>query len=102
MIKVLIKRQVKAQDYKTLIGLTLDLRAAALHQPGYVSGETVVRGEDPVEVLAIGTWMSEDHWKAWRTSEQRHEIEDLVLPLLVRPAEVTVYNVPSDVPLEEG
>ncbi len=102
MIKVLIKRQVKAQDYKKLIGLMLDLRAAALHQPGYVSGETVCRGEDPVEVLAIGTWLTEDHWKAWRTAEQRQELEDIVLPLLVKPAELSVYNVPPDVPLEEG
>ena len=83
MIKVLIKRHVKAEDYQRLIGLLLDLRAAALRQPGYVSGETVVRGEDPVEVLAIGSWLTGDHWKAWSTSEQRHELEDMVAQLLV-------------------
>ncbi len=102
MVKVLIKRYVRAHDSDRLIGLLLDLRAAALHQPGYVSGETVTRGEDPVEVLAIGTWLSEDHWKAWSTSEQRHELEDMVTALLVGEAEVGVYNIPHDMPLEEG
>lgn len=102
MVKVLIKRYVRARDSSRLLGLLLDLRAAALHQPGYVSGETVMRGDDPVEVLTIGEWLTEDHWKAWSTSEQRHGLGDMVTPLLVGEAETAVYNIPHDVPLEEG
>jgi len=102
MVKVLIKRYVGVRDRNRLLGLLLDLRAGALHQPGYVSGETVIRGEDPVEVLTIGGWLTEDHWRAWLTSEQRHGLENMVSPLLVGEAEIAVYNVPHDVPLEEG
>jgi len=101
MMKVLIKRRVRAENYQSLMGLLLDLRAAAIRQPGYVMGETVVRGEDPMEVLAIGTWLTEDHWRAWSTSQQRHELEAMVTPLLVGEAEVSVYNVPQDAASEE-
>ncbi len=102
MIKVLIKRNVRPQDYQSLFGLLLDLRAAAIRQPGYVMGETVVRGEDPIEVLAIGTWLTEEHWRAWRTSQQRNELEEMVNPLLVGDAEVSVYQVAQEAVSEEG
>ena len=95
MIKVLLKRRVKPEDYDKLIELLKDLRGVALHQPGYVTGETLVRGEDPVEVLAIGSWVSQEHWRAWSTSQQRIELEDMVTPLLVDRAEITIYTVPS-------
>lgn len=95
MIKVLLKRRVKPENYDKLIELLKDLRGVALHQPGYVTGETLVRGEDPVEVLAIGSWVSQEHWRAWSTSQQRIELEDMVTPLLVDRAEITIYTVPS-------
>lgn len=95
MIKVLLKRRVKPDDYNKLLDLLKDLRGVALHQPGYLTGETLVRGEDPVEVLAIGSWVSEEHWKAWSTSQQRIELEDMVSPLLVERPEITIYSVPA-------
>lgn len=98
MIKVLLKRRVSPQNYKRLMGLLSDLRALALRQPGYVSGETLIRGTDPLEILAIGTWISEESWNAWKTSQKRIEISDLVNPLLVGEVETTVYRVPGEGP----
>jgi len=96
MIKVILKRQVRPQNYGRLIGLLRDLRATALHQPGYITGETVVRGDNPVEVLAIGSWLSERHWRAWSTSQARNELESMVDPLLIEKTEATIYEVPEE------
>ncbi len=94
MIKVFLTRRVRAENYERVMGLLTDLRAVALHQPGYVTGETVVRGEDPIEVLAIGTWLAEEHWQAWSTSKERLEIEDMIAPLLAGEPNAVVYRVP--------
>ena len=96
MIKVFLKRHVKAENYRTMMLYLLDLRAAALHQPGYVMGETLIRGENPVELLTIGTWISEEHWKAWETSPERLALENMVDPLMEGDIEATVYSVPDE------
>lgn len=96
MMKVLIKRNVRPENLERLTDLLLDLRAAAVRQPGYVMGETLVRGENPVEVLAIGTWLSPEHWRAWSTSQQRLELEAMVTSLLIGDAEVLVYSIAHD------
>ncbi len=44
MIKVIIERQVKKGEDISL--LLLELRAAAMCHPGYVSGETLLSTED--------------------------------------------------------
>jgi len=96
MIKVFLRRRVRPENYRTTILFLLDLRAAALHQPGYLMGETLVRGESPIELLTIGTWLSEEHWKAWKTSEERLALENMVDPLLETEVETTVYSVPDE------
>ena len=96
MVKVLLTRQVKQENYPRVVGLLADLRAAALHQPGYVTGETIVRGENPIEVMAIGTWVAEEYWNAWSTSEARIEIEDMIAPLLEGKPTVAVYHTPQE------
>ena len=94
MIKVLLERKVPKDKYSKLIGLLNDLRAESLHQPGYVSGETLVKGEDPIEVLVISTWISEDHWKAWTTNEQCIELDQMIDSFLGAPTRFTVYKAP--------
>ncbi len=94
MIKVFLTRRVRAENYERVMGLLTDLRAVALHQPGYVTGETVVRGDDPIEVVAIGTWLAEEHWQAWSTSKERLEIEDMIAPLLAGEPSAAIYRVP--------
>ena len=96
MIKVFIKRRIIPGNYHRLLKLMLELRIMATRQPGYVTGETLVRGKDPIEVLAIGTWISEEHWKAWSTAQQRIEITNMIIPLLEGGVETTVYSIPYE------
>jgi antibiotic biosynthesis monooxygenase (ABM) superfamily enzyme len=96
MIKVLLTRRVKAENYQRVLGLLSDLRAAAKRQPGYMGGETLARGRDPIEVLAVGTWLGEDCWTAWSTCQERIEIEDFVEPLIEGEASAAVYHLPEE------
>jgi len=73
-----------------------DMRAAALHQPGYVTGETLMRGNNPVELLVIGTWISEAYWKAWETAPERLELENIVDSLLEGEVQTTIYKIPEE------
>ncbi|MDD4860331.1 MAG: antibiotic biosynthesis monooxygenase [Dehalococcoidales bacterium] len=93
MIKVLLERQVKRADFPKILEHLQDLRAAALYQPGYVFGETLLKGDDPVEVLVISTWASEEHWNAWLTSEERIELESANSHLLLDETKISVYKI---------
>ncbi len=94
MIKVLLERRVNKENYAKLIGHLMDLRAAALYKKGYISGETLVKGDNPIDVITISTWISEDHWKAWTTSEERIELNDIVESLVDGETKVSIYAVP--------
>jgi heme oxygenase (mycobilin-producing) len=96
MIKVLLERQVTKKNYNKLMEQLIDLRTAALRQPGYISGETLVKGNDPIDVMTISTWMSEDYWKAWTTARVRIELNDLVNRLIEGEAKVGIYKVSFD------
>jgi heme-degrading monooxygenase HmoA len=94
MIKVLQERRVSKENYGKLLEHLIDLRAAALHQQGYLTGETLVKGDNPIEVLTISSWISEDHWKAWTTSEERIELNDVIDRLIEGEARTSVYSAP--------
>lgn len=96
MIKVLVERRVRREKYSKLITDLTDLRAACLHQPGYVTGETLVKGNDPVDVLVISTWISEAHWKAWATSEARIVINDLLTQIIEGEPRINIYKLASE------
>ncbi len=94
MIKVLVERKVAPANYAKLISHLTDLRAAALHQPGYLSGETLVKGEDVIDVLTISTWVSKEHWQAWTTSKQRIELNDVTESLTEGSSRISIYTLP--------
>ena len=96
MIKVLIERCSKPGKEQALEGLLKDLRAASLHEPGYVSGETLIGLDDPTSFLVISTWSRLEAWNAWKNSQARLDLIDLVTPLLTGEPTVRIYNVPVD------
>ena len=51
VIKVIIERQVKKGE--NLAPLLRELRATAIHQPGYVTGETLVDTEDSSNIVVV-------------------------------------------------
>jgi heme oxygenase (mycobilin-producing) len=79
MIKVMVDRTTSDVDRMT--PFLLELRAAAMQNPGYVSGETLVNGENPHNVITISTWSDIDDWYAWETSPERAKIYDKIGPI---------------------
>lgn len=90
MIKVFIERHAK--DSKSLLSLLGKLRAIAMQQPGYISGETLVSTENNSIITVISTWQSLKDWKAWEKSEVRANLEQLIEPRLVKKPKISTYR----------
>jgi len=91
-IDVIIKRKVNAgHQAKQLVPLILKLRAMALNQPGYISGQTLSNIENPEECLVVGRWESIDDWNRWLNSKDRAEINNRIESLTGVPTEYSIY-----------
>jgi heme-degrading monooxygenase HmoA len=76
--KILIKRKFKKGKQKEIIALLRELRSGALHQPGYISGETLTSKEDPQTMMVIGTWQDMDSWNNWKRNITRQTLEQML------------------------
>ena len=76
--KILIKRKFKPGKKKEIIALLRELRAGALHQPGYISGETLTSREDPLTMMVIGTWQDMESWNSWKRNNTRQTLEQML------------------------
>jgi len=75
-VKIFIKRTVMEDKALDLLPLFRRLRNLATHQPGYISGETLRRIDDPNEYLVISTWQSFDNWREWVVNPERIETQN--------------------------
>ena len=76
--RILIRRRFRKGNREEIFALLRQFRAAALNQPGYISGETLSVGEDPQTVLVIGTWDDLGSWKKWQASTTRKALEQML------------------------
>lgn len=76
--KILIKRKFQKGKQKEIIALLRELRSLALHQPGYISGQTLVSNDDPQTLLVIGTWYNMESWHKWKENDARKKIEKML------------------------
>ena len=85
--KILIKRRFKEGKTKQIVALLNELRARAMHQPGYISGETLSQKGFPNNMVIIGTWQDMDDWHRWRDSDERHKFEAMLELYQERPTD---------------
>jgi len=90
-VKILIKRTIGQQVVPVLRPLIVELRAHAMKQPGYISGETLKCIDRPGEYLVISTWDSLDDWKKWLNSQDRKILEDKIESITGSSAEYATY-----------
>ncbi len=76
--KILIKRRFKKGKQKEIIALLRELRGGALHQSGYISGETLTSSEDPQVLMVIGTWQDMESWYNWKQNNTRQTLEKMM------------------------
>jgi heme-degrading monooxygenase HmoA len=93
MVRVVIQRHLKEGKKADLMPLLRELRAAAMSQPGYITGETLANTGDPSIVSVLSTWRSLEDWKAWEKSEPRIRLYNKIEALLVEKPKVNVYQV---------
>lgn len=92
MVRVIIERHSIPNKEAELESLLIDMRARAMRQRGYVSGETLRSTGDPSLWLLISTWLDANLWKAWETSPERQKIVGKMEPLLVAPEKISVFG----------
>ena len=93
-IGVLIKRRTKDGDNaKVLLPHIIELRALAVRQPGYISGETFFNLDRSDECLVIGRWTTLEHWQQWRRDARRMEIERNLEKHLGVESEYSIYGI---------
>ena len=91
-VKVFIKRKLQNKNAAELTFLLNKLRALALSQPGYLSGETFNRIDKKDECMVVGTWRSLEDWNKWVNNPQRIEVQSEIDRLLGQETEYAIYG----------
>ena len=76
--KIIIKRTFVENKETEIIALLRELRSGALHQPGYVSGETLTSTSDPQTMVVISTWQDLESWHKWKENDTRKTLERML------------------------
>ena len=93
-IGVLVKRVVKpGENAKLLLPHIIELRALAVKQPGYISGETFFNLDRPEECLVIGKWTTLEQWQKWKSDPRRIELNETVEKYLGTETEYNIYGI---------
>ena len=93
-IGVLIKRIVKeGQDAKALLPYVVDLRALAVRQDGYISGETFFNLKQREECLVISRWTSLENWQKWENDDRRIDLNKEMEKQFGCKAEYNIYGI---------
>lgn len=93
--KILIKRRFIDGHIPQIVALLNEIRTRAMHQPGYMSGETLVKRGYPNNMVVISTWRSPEDWHRWRESDERKTFEAMLEVYQERPTEYDEYLVGS-------
>jgi heme-degrading monooxygenase HmoA len=90
-VKVIIERSVSPDNQAEVAELLKDLRAKAIRQQGYVTGETLFSVDRPGTHLVISSWESLRDWKAWEKDPDREVVVSKIEALLTAPSKVSVF-----------
>jgi len=90
-VKILITRSISQEVAPVVRPLIVELRAHAMKQSGYISGETLKCIDRPGEYLVISTWESVDDWNKWLASQERNILEEKIDTITGKPTEYATY-----------
>lgn len=89
--KIFIKRRFVDGKTKQVIALLNEIRSRAMQQPGYISGETLMRPDYPNNMAVIATWQTLEDWLAWKENPERNKFEEMLAIYQSRPTEYEEY-----------
>ena len=91
-VRVIIQRRVRFGREVELRRALEKMRAQALEQPGYVSGETLRCPNDPSLWIVISTWETMADWQRWAQGPDRTEFETRIAHLVEAPTQILVLE----------
>jgi heme-degrading monooxygenase HmoA len=89
--KILIKRRFKPGNTPQIVTLLNEIRALAMTQKGYMSGETLMKSEEPDVMVVISTWKDLASWHDWRSNRARQKFESMLEIYQEGPTEYDEY-----------
>ena len=89
--KIIIKRRFAPENTPQILSLLNKIRAIAMTQPGYISGETLMQEEFPENMAVICSWQSMKDWRRWKNSEERQNYEAMLEIYQTRPTQYEEY-----------
>jgi heme-degrading monooxygenase HmoA len=91
LVKVMIKREIKAGKAREVFALLNKTRSAAMNQRGYITGETLMNHDNPQEILVISMWQDMGNWLNWKENPERKANETIVERWLEEPTAYESY-----------
>ena len=85
VVKVMIKRKIQEGKTREVFALLNKFRSDAMHQKGYISGETLINHDDPMEILVVSMWHGVENWLKWKENPERRANEALLEKWLEGP-----------------
>ena len=92
-VKIFIKRHIQEDKIEAAHSLLNRFRSAAMGQPGYISGETLVNHYDSRSVTVVSAWQSVEDWISWQESDERASNEAQLEAMLEQPTKYEIYDV---------
>ena len=94
-VRIFIKRHCKEGQVQKTLSMLNQFRKAAMDQPGYLSGETLVSHFDSRCIVVVSTWRNVDDWINWQNSATRDRNETRMEDLLDKPTKYEVFDISS-------
>lgn len=90
-VKILIYRTISKEQESVVRPFLKELRKLALKSRGYISGESLISGDNLEENLIISSWESLDDWETFLDNEESKEIRYKVDQVLGKESIYKVY-----------
>ena len=92
-VKVFIRRHCRQGRLEAVLDLLREFRKAAMDQPGYVSGETLVNHYDPRRIIVVSAWKTVEDWIRWQSDESRERMEARIEDLLDQATAYEIFDI---------
>jgi heme-degrading monooxygenase HmoA len=90
-VKILIYRSISKEQEPIVRPFLKQLRQLALKKTGYISGESLISGDNTEENLIISSWESLDYWEEFLDNEESRNIRFNIDQVLGRETLYKVY-----------
>ena len=90
MVVVII--DLRVNNVVTILPILRELRKAAMFQPRYISGTTLVGAEDKSLISIETIWESIKDWKQWEKSQTQINLFRKLVPFLLEKSKIKIYR----------